>query len=130
MATRYSRQTGYTMTARNTARTAMRAQNQKRVRLGPTTAKLFGLLALAILAIVMISQSSGRATNVYDQNEIRKQTSAAEQDVDRMKLEAQRAQSLQAVQNSAVKDKLETVKEVQYLEKGDVAGVATEKKSE
>lgn len=126
MGARYSRQTGYTITAKKQARNVYRAP-QKSLKFGPTTAKIFGIVALAILAIVMVSQSNGRQTNVYTQNDLNKQQSAVQQDIDRLKLEAKRAQSLQSVQNTAIKDSMEPIKDVQYVEKGDVAGVATDR---
>jgi hypothetical protein len=124
MGARYSRQTGYTITRRS--RHVSSRNVQRRVKFGPTTAKLFGLIALTVLAIVMVSQSSGRATNAYKQNALRREESQIQQDIERLRLEAQRAQSLQAVQQTAVKEGMEPVKEVEFIEKGDVAGASTE----
>lgn len=125
MAVRYSRQTGYTVSSRKNYAQPKRTV-QKRIKFGPTTGKMLGLIAITILAIVMISQSSGRATNVYEQNSLRKDKSIVEQDIERLKIEAQRAQSLQAVQNTAVKDGMQPMGDVEYVEKGTVAGASTE----
>lgn len=126
MGARYSRQTGYTISKRSNNRSSVRTI-QRRVRLGPTTAKYIGLLVLAILAIIMLTQSSTSSTNAYKQNELRKQISQVDQDIERLKLEAKRAQSIQNIQQTPVKQKMEPVKRVDFVEKGEVAGVNTEK---
>jgi len=100
---------------------------QKRIKFGPTTAKFLGLGALGILAVVMISQSSSNATTAYKQNEIRTEVSQNQQDIDQLQLEAKRAQSLQSIQKTPVKDQMEQATSVDQVEVGDVAGVSTEK---
>lgn len=99
----------------------------RRVKLGPTTAKFFGLAVVAILAIVMVTQSSSNATTAYKQGDVKQQISTTDQDIERLKLEARRAQSLSQVQQTPIKDQLEQTKQADYTEKGDVAGVSTEK---
>ena len=126
MGARYSRQTGYSISRRptNTRRTIRTVQ--RRVRFGPTAAKYIGLAALAILAVVMLTQSSTSSTNAYKQNELRSQVSNVEQDIDRLKLEAKRAQSIQSIQQTTVKDQMEQVNRTEYLENGQVAGASTD----
>jgi cell division protein FtsL len=124
MGARYSRQTGYTIT-RKTNRPTVRTVS-RRVKLGPTTAKLFALAALAIIAIVMVSQSSNRATNTYTQNSLHQEEAQLDQDISRLRLEASKAQSLQAIQQTPVKDQMTPAGTVQYLEKGNVAGASTD----
>ena len=99
--------------------------NQSRVTFGPTAAKVFGFAALAILAVVMLSQAGTNTTAAYQQNQVRQQTSQAEQDVQALQLEAQRAQSIQQIQSSPVKGQMQPVQGVGYVEQGDVAGVST-----
>lgn len=127
MATRYSSKTGYTVTKRKPVRRQTVRTVQRRVKFGPTTAKFLGLGVLGILAIVMISQSSSNATTAYKQNEVRTEVSKNQQDIDRLQLEAKRAQSLQSIQNTPVKDKMEQATSIDQVEVGDVAGVSTER---
>lgn len=126
MATRYSSKTGYTVTKRTPARRQTVRTVQRRVRFGPTTAKFLGLAVLAVLAVVMVTQSSSNATTAYKQNDVQKEVSHVEQDIDRLKLEARRAQSLQSIQQTPIKDSMQPSTDVGYVEKGNVAGVATE----
>jgi hypothetical protein len=75
----------------------------------------------------MLTQSSTNATSAYKQTAVRKQISQSDQDIEQLKLEAKRAQSLQSVQQTAVKDQMQPATSVDYVEKGDVAGVSTAK---
>ena len=75
----------------------------------------------------MVSQSSGNATTSYKQSDIRDSISQADQDVDRLQLEAQRAQSLAAIQSSPVKDSMVQTTQTEQVETGNVAGVSTER---
>jgi hypothetical protein len=126
-AARYSRHTGYTI-ARRTRRPAVRTTG-RRVRFGPTTAKFFALAVLAILAVLMLTQSGTNATTAYKQTSLRRETSQVDQDIQRLRLEATRAQSIQAIQQGALKDQMQPVQdgEVGHIEKGQVAGAATSK---
>jgi hypothetical protein len=124
MGARYSRQSGYTVARRSPARPTVRG-SQGRVSFGPTAAKVFGFAALAILAVVMLSQAGTNTTSAYQQNQVRQETSQADQDVQALQLEAQRAQSIQEIQNSPVKSQMQPVQSVGYVEQGDVAGVST-----
>lgn len=125
MAARYSRHAGYTVSKRAPIRRQTVRTVQRRVRFGPTTAKFFGLAVLAILAVIMLTQSSTNATTAYKQTEIRNQVGQADQDIEQLQLEAKRAQSLQAVQQTPVKDQMQPMGQVDYVEKGDVAGAST-----
>lgn len=127
MATRYSSKTGYTVTRRKPVRRQTVRTVGRRVSFGPTTAKYLGLAVLAVLAIVMISQSSSNATTAYKQNEVRREVSQTQQDIDRLKLEAKRAESLQSIQQTPVKDQMQPATVIDRVEIGDVAGVSTEK---
>lgn len=123
MGARYSRQAGYTVSrrmARPTTRTVRR-----QIKFGPTTAKYFGLGLLTLLAIVMLTKSSNSALDAYQQNALRKQDSVVQQDISNLQLEAKRAQALQSVQNTPIKDQLQPAGQVDYVDKGQVAGVST-----
>lgn len=130
MSARYSRQTGYTIAKRQPRRAAIRTV-QRQVRFGPTTAKFLGLAVLAILALIMVAKSGTNATSAYQKNDLNKAISQQEQDLDSLRLNAKRAQSLQEAQTSPVKDQLQTAGNVHYVQKGDekgqVAGVSTDK---
>ncbi|MEI6478106.1 MAG: hypothetical protein WCO52_03915 [bacterium] len=127
MAARYSHKSGYTVTRRAPARRQAVRTVQRRVKFGPTTAKFLGLAVLAILAVVMLTQSSTNATSAYKQTAVRTQISQSQQDIEQLQLEAKRAQSLQTVQQSPIKDQMTPTTQVDYVEKGTVAGVSTEK---
>ena len=127
MSARYSGQAGYTVRKRAAVRRPGVQKTQSKFKLGPTTAKFLGLAVLAILGAVMVSQSSGNATTSYKQSDIRDSISQADQDVDRLQLEAQRAQSLAAIQSSPVKDSMVQTTQTEQVETGNVAGVSTER---
>jgi len=127
MAARYSRHSGYTISKRTTRRSTVRTVPRK-LGFGPNAARYFGIGILAIIALVMLTQSSTGATSAYTQNDLTKQISQVGGDVDSLKLEAKRAQSLQSAQTSAAAQTMVPVQgqDVQYVEKGDVAGVSTD----
>jgi len=125
MSARYSRQTGYTVSKRQPARPSVRTV-QRRVKLGPTTAKFLGLTVVAILAVVMLSQSGNSATSAYQQNQLRGNIAQKDQETQNLELEAKRSQSLQEIQKTPAKDTMQPVQRVDYVEKGQVAGVSTE----
>lgn len=123
-AARYSRSKGYVI-ARSTQRPMVRT-TQRRVKLGPTTAKYLGLAVLGVLAIIMLSQSSTNATSAYEQNKIRKESSQVSQDIERLRLEAKRAQSIQSIQDTQVKEQMQPMgDDVEFVETGEVAGAST-----
>lgn len=127
MGARYSRQTGYTISRRAIKRPTIRTV-QRRVRFGPTAAKFIGLGVLTILAVIMLTQSSTSATQAYKQNQLRQETSQVEQDIARLQLEAKRAQSLENIQKTTLKDQMEPVGGVDFLKPGEVAGASTDQK--
>jgi hypothetical protein len=124
MRARYSRQQGYSV-SRPTRRATTIRPTQQKMTLGPTTAKYLGLTALAVLAMVMLSQANGSSTAGYTQAELRKEIGQVNQDIERLKLEAKRAQSVQEIEKSVVRKDLAQPKQVEYIEKGEVAGVST-----
>ena len=74
----------------------------------------------------MLSQSSTCATSAYKQNVTRNKTSQVSQDIERLRLEAKRAQSIQSIQDTPVKDQMQPMgDDVQFVEPGQVAGVST-----
>lgn len=127
MAARYSGQAGYSVRKRTSVRRPGVQKAQSNFKFGPTTAKFLGLVVLAILGAVMVSQSSGNATTAYKQSDIRKEIGQTNQDVERLQLEAKRAQSLQEIQAGTVKDGMEQTTKTEQVEIGTVAGVSTEK---
>jgi|GEM_PF-6342902 len=127
MSARYSRNQGYTIASkrRRTNRPVVRSV-QRKLTFGPTTAKYFGLAVLAILAIIMLTRSSASSGDVYASLNLTKQISDTQSQIDEVKLEAEREQSLQAVQNTPVQASMVPMTGVGYVEKGQVAGVSTE----
>lgn len=123
MSARYSKQQGYVISKRAPNRMTVRSV-KRRVRFGPTVAKYIGLGTLAVLAIFMIAQSSTGSTGAYKQNALNKQISQVNQDIQQLQLEAERAQSLQAISNTPVQAQMTPIKNVTYVG-GEVAGVST-----
>ena len=121
---RYSKQRGYEIARQRSVRSTVRT-SQRRFKFGPTAAKYLGLAVLAVLAVVMLTQSSKNSTNAYTQNSLRKDVGQASQDIERLQLEARRAQSIQDIQNTTVKNELQPMGQPDYVQKGEVAGVAT-----
>ena len=126
MSARYSKQTGYTVARRSASTRRSTRTVQRRVKFGPTAAKYFGLAILAVLALITLTSSSSSSTTAYEQTDLRQQSSQVEKDIEQLKLEAKRAQSLQAVQNSSVKEGMEPVKDAGFVESGEVAGATTQ----
>ena len=128
MAARYSRQSGYTISKRSTAvRRPTQRTVASKVGFGPTTARYIGLAVLAIIAMIMLTQQSTRATGAYKENDLRKSISQVSGDVDALQLEAKRAQSLQSLSASAIATGMQPATSVTYVEHGQVAGVSTAK---
>jgi hypothetical protein len=126
MGARYSRTSGYTISRRSTPSRPTVRTVQRKVTLGPTAAKIMGIGVLAVLAVLMLSSSSKSNTSLYDQNQARKDISQVNQDIERLKLEAKRAASIEAIQQSPVKDSMVPTDKVEFIEKGEVAGASTE----
>lgn len=127
MRTRYSRTTGYVVANRRAASRPTIRTVQKKMSLGPTTAKFLGVAVLAVLAVIMLTRSSASSTDAYTQFELKKAIGAEERQLEEMRLEAQRAQSIQEIQKSAVKDELVPMGQAGFIEKGEVAGASTSK---
>lgn len=125
MGARYSRTSGYTVSRRSAPSRPTVRTVQRKITLGPTAAKVLGIGVLAVLAILMLSSSSKSSTSLYDQNKLRKDISQVQQDTDRLKLEAQRAKSAEEIQKSALKEQMVPAENVEFIEKGEVAGAAT-----
>jgi hypothetical protein len=125
MGARYSKQSGYTIAKRTPTTRATRRTLPQKVGFGPTAAKYLGLGVLAIIALVMLTQQSTRATGAYTENGLRQSISQVNGDVDALQLEAKRAQSLEALQDSAVAKTMQPVGSVTYAETGQVAGATT-----
>jgi TolA-binding protein len=125
MGARYSRHSGYTISKRRSATRATVRSAPVKFTFGPNTARYFGLGVLAVIAIVVVTQSSTRATSAYQQNDLRQQLGQTNTDIDSLKLEAKRAQSLQNIESASVAKDMQPVDDVTYVEKGDVAGVST-----
>ena len=126
MGARYSRNTGYTISKRTVQRQPMRSA-QKRITFGPTAAKFFGIAVLAILALVMLSNSSKSTTDPYNQDAIRQNISQVNQDISSLQLEAQRAQSINAITQDPAATQMQPDGNPTYVSTGSVAGVSTTK---
>ncbi|CAN5166060.1 hypothetical protein BH11PAT4_BH11PAT4_7940 [soil metagenome] len=126
MRARYSRTRGYVVSSRRpVARQTIRTNTQN-VKFGPMAARYFGMLILVVLAVVMLTRSSSSSTEAYAQKELRKEVGKASQEIEQLKLEAKRAQTIQEIQNTASKEGMQPIKDAEFVEKGQVAGVSTE----
>jgi hypothetical protein len=125
MRARYSSQQGYVLSTKRAQRQTIRP-TQRRIKFGPTAAKYLGLGVLAVLAVVMLSQSTGNNTAAYDQSNLRKDISEVNQNVESLKLEAKRATSVEEVQKAAVRAQMTPMPPgADFVEGGEVAGVST-----
>ncbi len=125
MGARYSRTSGYTISRRTAPTRSTVRTVQRKVTFGPTAAKILGVGVLALLAILMISSSTKNNTDLYAQNKTRQETSQVNQDIERLKLEAKRAQSLEQIQQTPVRAEMTPAEDVDFIQKGEVAGAAT-----
>lgn len=125
MGARYSRTSGYTISRRTAPTRATVRTVQRKVKLGPAAAKVIGIGVLAVLAIFMLISSNKSTTNLYDNTGTQKDLSEVNRETENLKLQAKRAQSLEAAQQSPVKDQMVPADNVQFIEKGDVAGAST-----
>jgi type II secretory pathway pseudopilin PulG len=89
-------------------------------------ARYFGMAILVVLAVVMLTRSSSSSTEAYTQNQLRKEVGKAAQEIEQLKLEAKRAQTIQEIQNTNVKDGMQPVKDAEFVETGEVAGATTD----
>jgi hypothetical protein len=102
---------------------------KRRISFGPTAAKFMGLAVLAILLLIISGQSGATSGAAYTANGLGQATSKVEQEISDMKLNAERSKSIEEIQKTEVKDQMQVVQQVNYVEKGEVAGVTTEKKN-
>jgi uncharacterized membrane protein YoaK (UPF0700 family) len=126
MGARYSRNAGYTISKRSVSRPAVRATKQP-LKFGPTTAKFFGLAILAILAFVMVSSSGKVAISPYSNSAVTAQISETQQNIDALKIQADRYQTLDAAKTASVAPSMVPADPNYSLDKGTVAGVSTGK---
>ena len=127
MSARYSSGSGYTVKRRTPVKRPTVQKTPSAFKLGPNTAKFLGLALLAILAAVMITQSSGSATTAYQQSDVRSSISETDQQVQDMQLQADRDQSLQNAENTPVKSQMQQTTQVNQVQTGDVAGASTQR---
>jgi hypothetical protein len=127
MGARYSRTSGYTISRRTAPTRSTVRTVQRKVKLGPAAAKVIGIGVLAVLAIFMLISSNKSTTNLYDNTTTQKAVSETNRETENLKLQAKRAQSLEAAQSSTVKDQMVPADNVQFIEKGDVAGASTDR---
>jgi hypothetical protein len=126
MGARYSKTRGYSVPSRRPiARQTVRT-NTTKVKFGPMAARYFGMAILVVLAVVMLTRSSSSSTEAYTQNQLRKEVGKAAQEIEQLKLEAKRAQTIQEIQNTNVKDGMQPVKDAEFVETGEVAGATTD----
>lgn len=126
MTARYTRNSGYTVQRRSSKPRKVVRTVERKLTLGPNAAKVIGFSLLALLAFVMVSTSGSSNSALYEQAALRQDISEVEQEIEQLKVDTDRARSLQAVNQSAVKAELVPIgTDVQYLD-GEVAGVRTE----
>lgn len=126
MTARYTRNSGYTVQRRSARPRKVTRTVERKLSLGPNAAKVIGFSLLALLAFVMVSTSGSSNSALYEQAALRQDISEVEQEIEQLKVDTDRARSLQAVNQSAVKAELVPIgTDVQYLG-GEVAGVRTE----
>ncbi len=80
---------------------------------------------MAVLAVLMLISSSKSSISLYGDNTTRQTISQVNQEIENLKVQEKRAQSLQQVEQSPVKEAMVPSTDVQFVEKGDVAGAST-----
>jgi hypothetical protein len=130
MAASYSKSRGYTVPKRKSSERIGRGTIRpaaQRFTLGPTTARIIAIVAIAILGGIMLSRSSGSSTTAYEKNQLQREIGSTEQEIQQLKVEAQRAQALQGIEGGSVRAELVQPGSVQTItgETGSVAGAST-----
>lgn len=126
MRARYSKTRGYVVASRRSVARQTVRTNTTKVKFGPMAARYFGMLILVVLAVVMLTRSSSSSTEAYSQNQLRKEVGKVNQEIEQLRLEAQRAQTIQEIQNTSVKEGMQPVKDAEFVEVGEVAGATTD----
>lgn len=124
MRARYSKQQGYVIASRRSNRPTIRTV-QRKISFGPTTAKYFGLAVLAVLAVIMLTRSTASSTGAYEQFQLKKEIGTVESEIEQMRAEANRAKSIEEIQNTALKDQMQQMQAADHIEEGEVAGAST-----
>ena len=125
MGARYSRHAGYTVARRNTTQRTPTRTVSRRFKLGPNTARYIGLAVLAIIGLVVVTQSNNGVTRQYSDQKVTQSLAQENASIEALKLEAQRAQSLSAITQSAQKDSMVPIGSDVTHVSGDVAGATT-----
>jgi len=97
---------------------------RRRLRFGPTIAKFFALIILTVLAILMLTNSSSNATQLYQKSDTIKDKADLEQQIDDLQFWISRQKTLQSITNTGLKDQMEPIQNPDYLDQneGNVAG--------
>ena len=90
---------------------------RRRVKIGPTIGKILAISAVAVLALVSLTQSIGRESAIYESTELREEKGGVEQEINELKLLEARAKTLDRIAQSKVKDEMAPIgDDVEYLD--------------
>gem|GEM_PF-2593203 len=100
---------------------------RRRVKIGPTIGKVLAISAVAVLALVSLTQSIGRETAIYESTELREEKGSVEQEINELKLLEARAKTLDRIAKSEVREEMVSIgDDVEYLDEQEaVAGTST-----
>jgi len=127
-AARYTRNQGYVVTRKQRASRATMRTTARRFSIGPTAAKFAGVAVLGVLGVMLANFNVGAQGDVYHESQVRRDISDAEARIDRLRYEADRAQSLSQLQQTDRSKDLVPNGNAEHIspETGQVAGVSTD----
>lgn len=107
---------------------------RRRLRFGPTIARVFALSVLTVLAIIALASSTSNATKLYKQSGAVKKEAELKTEVDELKFWVNRLETLKNIKNENITNTMVPLDKVDNInsnsQNGEVAGVSTEKPTE
>lgn len=96
---------------------------RRRFKIGPAIGRVLAGAVLAVLALMALTQSTGREKAIYQATALREEQGGVQQEINDLKLLEARAKTLERIAQSEVKSEMVSVgDDVEYLD--DVAAVA------
>lgn len=107
--------------------TRRRRTIRRRFKIGPAIGRVLAGAVLAVLALMTLTQSSGREKAIYQATALREEQGSVQQEINDLKLLEARAKTLERISQSEVKKEMVPVgDDVEYLDdNATVAGTST-----
>lgn len=100
---------------------------RRRLRFGPTIGRFLALIILTILAVIMLTNSTGNATKLYEKSTISKKKADLAEEVKELEFWVERQQTLKSITSGDLVNQLEPINDPDHIE-GEVAGQSAENK--